>query len=121
MSIIFLQHGVELLEFNPSEFRRVYTLNNDLSLEYSHSDSVVCLKNGERAMVEIVQGLLPAGQYVVKTSPTDLVFDFRLVAEGTDCMSQLKKIIFMANPDLPCGDFYCQKRIEPCLAKECSL
>lgn len=121
MSIVFLQGSVELLKLQPQEFRRVYTLDNKLSLEYSHSDIVVCLANGERAMVEIVQGLLSGGQYVVKTCPTNLTFDFRLTVQGTDCMTQLKKILFMTNPDLPCGDFYCQKRIEPRLVQECPL
>ena len=121
MSIVFLQGSVELLKLQPQEFRRVYTLDNKLSLEYSHSDIVVCLANGERAMVEIVQGLLSGGQYVVKTCPTNLTFDFRLTVQGTDCMNQLKKILFMTNPHLPCGDFYCQKRIEPRLVQECPL
>lgn len=121
MSVLFLQGGMELFEFKPSEFRRVYTLDNEVSLEYSHSDLVVCLENGERAMVEVVQGLLSAGQYVVKTCPTNLTFDFSLVSEGTDCMCQLKKIIFMTNPDLPCGDFYCQKKLQPSLDKKCCL
>ena len=121
MSILFLQGGVELLEFKPSEFRRVYTLDNDFSLEYSHSDVVVCLENGERAMVEVVQGVLSAGQYVVKTCPTNLTFDFRLMTEGTDCMRQLKKIIFMTHPDLPCGDFYCQNKLQPSTSKKCCL
>ena len=44
MSIVFLQGSVELLLLKPQEYRRVYTLDNELSLEYSHSDIVVCLK-----------------------------------------------------------------------------
>lgn len=121
MSIVYLQGGVELLELKPVEFRRVYTLDNEMSLEYSHSDIVVCLENGERAMVEVVQGLLTAGKYVIRTRPTDLTFDFRLATQGTDCMSHLKKIIFMTNPDMPCGDYYCQKKLEPCAAAKCCL
>ena len=121
MSLIFLKDSVELLELKPSEIRRVYTLDNVLAMEYSHSDIVVCLENGERAMVEIVQGLLTAGHYVVKTCPTDLTFDFRLTIQGTECMTHLKKIIFMTNPDLPCGDFYCQKKLKPCMDKKCRL
>ena len=114
MSIIFLQDNNELLKLEPCEFRRVYTLvPEDMELKYSHSDIVVLLENGERAMVEIVQGMLNNGSYVIKTNPTDTTFDIRLTKSGSNCINWLKRIIFMTFPDLPTTDYYCQEKIRP--------
>ena len=110
MSFTILQDdGTELLKLCPVEFRRVYGLSleenaTEKRIQYSHSDCVCSLENGERVHVELVQGLLTDGQYTVKTSPTDLTFSFQLV--GAESISKLKKIIFMAFPDLPTVDVY---------------
>ena len=113
MSIIFTQDSIELLKLKPHEFRRVYTIGDDQELKYSHSDVVVLLENGERAMVEVVQGMLNSGSYVIKTSPAAITFDIRLTKAGAACMNWLKKIIFMTFPDLPTTDLYCQEIIRP--------
>jgi len=113
MSIIFCQGSVELLKLEPCEFRRVHTIGDEHELKYSHSDIVVLLENGERVMIEVVQGLLKNGTYIIKTSPTDITFDLKLTQSGAACMNWLKKIIFMAFPDLRCCDMYCQEIIRP--------
>ena len=113
MSVLFLRDSVELLKLEPQEFRRVYTIGDDHELKYSHSDIVVALDNGERSMVEIVQGMLNNGTYVVKTYPTNITFDLRLTKSGSTCVNWLKKIIFMTFPDLPTKDIYCQEIIRP--------
>jgi hypothetical protein len=113
MSILFFQDSIELLKLSPCEFRRVYTIGDEQELKYSHSDVVVVLENGERAMVEIVQGMLNNGTYVVRTSPTDITFDVRLTKSGAACVNWLKKIIFMTFPDMPTKDIYCQEIIRP--------
>jgi hypothetical protein len=113
MSILFTSDSVELLKLEPCEFRRIYTLERSLELQYSHTDVVVLLENKERAMLEIIQGLLPEGSFVVQTQPTDLTFHLHMAKSGISSMDWLKKIIFMNFPDLPCGDFYCQKRLQP--------
>ena len=113
MSLLFLQDGVELLKLAPLEFRRVYTIGDEQELKYSHSDVVVALENGERSMVEIVQGMLSDGSYIIKSHPTDIAFDVRLSKSGAACINWLKKIIFMTFPDLPTKDIYCQEIIRP--------
>ena len=113
MSIMFLDNNTELLKIEPHEFRRVYTLDESLELKYSHSDIVVLLENGERAMIEIVQGLLSNGSYVVKAKPTDTTYDVRLTKSGTSCMNWLKRIVFMTFPDLPTIDVYSGEIIRP--------
>jgi hypothetical protein len=111
MSILFSADSVELLKLEPYEFRRIYTLDNSIDIKYSHTDVVVLLENGERAMLEIIQGLLPEGSFVIKTLPTNLTFQLHMAKSGVSSMDWLKKIIFMTFPDLPCGDFYCQKKL----------
>ena len=111
MSFTILQDdGTEMLTLCPVEFRRVYGLTleenaTEKKIQYSHSDCVCSLENGKRVHVEIVQGLLTDGQYTVKTSPTDLTFSFQLI-KGMESISKLKKIIFMAFPDLLTVDVY---------------
>jgi hypothetical protein len=113
-----MQGATELLVLRPIEFRRVYTLNiedgndeSDIPLKYSHSDIVVSLENGERAMVEIVQGLLQNGSYIVKCLPTDMTFDFRHTQKGLESMNWLKRIVFMNFPDLNTADYYGQDKL----------
>ena len=113
MSILFLKDGEELLKLFPSEFRRVYTLDSDRELKYSHSDITVLLENDSKAMIEICQGMLNNGNYVIKAQPTNVTFDFRLTKTGEECMNWLKKIIYMTFPDLATNDYYCQKQIKP--------
>ena len=114
MSIVFSKDGTELLKLIPSEFRRVYTIDieNNMELKYSHSDVVVLLENGSKAMIEICQGMLNSGSYVIKTEPCDVTFDIRLTKTGGSCMNWLKKIVFMTFPDLDCCDYYGNKEIE---------
>ena len=117
MSIIFLKDGTELLQLVPVEFQRVYTLRppddeTELpKLGYSHSDIVVELENGSQAMVEICEGMLGNGSYVIKAQPTDTTFDIRITKSGS--MDSLKKIIFMTFPKLPTNDYYCENIIFP--------
>ena len=113
MSLMFLENNTELLKIEPCEFRRVYTLDESLELKYSHSDIVVLLENGERGMIEIVQGMLNNGSYVIKTKPTDTTFDIRLTKSGSNCINWLKRIVFMTFPDLPTTDVYCLEVIRP--------
>ena len=108
MSIIFRKDGVELLLVRPLEFRRVYSLEIEEGfnrMRYSHTDVVVELDNGTRSMLEIIQGLLPDGSYMVKTMPTDVTFDFQL-STRTESMKRLKSIIFMTFPDLTTKNMY---------------
>ena len=114
MSILFSQDGTELLKLIPSEFRRVYTIDidNNMELKYSHSDVVCLLENGSKAMIEVCQGMLNSGTYVIKTLPTNVTFDIHLTKTGGSCMNWLKKIVFMTFPDLDCCDYYGNKEIE---------
>jgi len=113
MSILFSSDGNELLKLEPIEFRRIHSLDNKLELTYSHTDVVVLLENGERAMLEIIQALLPESSFVIKTLPTNMTFHLHMAKSGTSSMDWLKKIIFMTFPELPCGDFYCQEKLRP--------
>ena len=107
MSIIFRKDGVELLLLRPLEFRRVYTMDTEDGvnrMKYSHSDVIVEIENGNRAMLEIIQGLLPEGSYIVRCRET--AFDFTL-SSGKESMAYLKRLIFMTFPDLTTKDMYC--------------
>jgi len=121
MSFTILQDdGTEMLKLCPVEFRRVYTLSleenaTEKVVQYSHSDCLCTLGNGERVNVDIVQLLLNNGQYTVKTSPTDLTFSFRLRKSGVESILHLKKIIFMTFPDLPTVDVYLNSKLHSIL------
>jgi len=116
MSIIVRKDGNEVLLLKPAEFRRVYTLRctegGDSHVEYSHTDVVVELENGHRAMLEIIQGLLPNGSVIIKMMPTEATFGFELSTKGTKGMAYLKKLIFMTFPDLTTKDVYLNEDLE---------
>ena len=107
MSIIFRRDGAEVLLLTPICFRRMYTLadGKGAALNYSHSDVVVALENEKRAMLEIVQGLLPKARYMVKMMPTEAVFVFDL-GNGKESLRHLKELVFWNFPDLKTRDMY---------------
>ena len=113
MSVTFLQDGTELLKIYPQSFRRVYTLDldNDADLKYSHSDVVIKLDNDAQAMIEIVQAMLPDGNYSLKMMPTEVTFVLRHKQKGIECMNWLKKLIFMNFPDLETSDMYGNEKL----------
>lgn len=110
--------GEELLKLHPVEFRRMYTLTFDHathipSLEYSNTDCICRLDGSEATvMCEIVQGMMEDGTYVIKCSPSDLTFPFRLRKNGRDCIAYLKRIIFMNWPDLPNSNVYLNEKLQ---------
>ena len=118
MSIIVRKNGATRMLVKPAEFRRVYTLSfteGDSQVVYSHTDVVVELENGSRAMLEIIQGQLHADRYIVEMLPTEASFDFTLFTGGDDgskCMQYLKKLIFMTFPDLHTKDVYLNEDLE---------
>ena len=114
MSITFSRDGNQLLNLRPLELRRVYSLNTEEdvpTLKYSHTDVIVLLDNDAKAMLDICNGLLEDGRYVLETQPTDQTFDVRL--RRSDSLNRLKRIITMAFPSLLTRDYYGAKLIKP--------
>ena len=59
-------------------------------------------------MVEVVQGLLNNGNYIMKILPADITIALKLTKHGNDCITWLKKVIFMSFPDLRLANSRCR-------------
>lgn len=102
-----------LFRCTPLRFRRIHCLcpSATTELQYSHTDLVVRMENGEEAMVEIIQGLLPSGQYQLKMREN--VFGLAFSQNSPECINWIKKLVFACWPDIPVCDMYGGNVIQP--------
>lgn len=103
MSVKFFFEDVEVLIFEPAEFRRVHLLEGD-KLKYSHSELIITI-NEQRVMVDIIMTLLDSATYEVRING----LDFSAALNTADSLHHVKHLIFINFPDLPVSDVYCNK------------
>ena len=103
MSVKFFLEDMQVLTFEPVEFRRVHLLEED-KLKYSHSELIITI-NEQRVMVDIIMTLLDNAKDQVRING----LDFPAALHTADSLHHVKHLIFINFPDLPVSDVYCNK------------